>query len=145
MNHIVKKSITVTLIYVFLILSLLGCRTATLQEQGDNKADTETSEINTGNTGKPMKLKLLGPTNANRYIKFEEREEYPVWKELEKLIEKYNLELEYEIVPREQYSVIIQTRMASASNLPDIANLYGIDDITALPMHAYRLISLIHC
>ena len=140
MKHIVKKSITVALIFVFLILSLIGCGTSTPQKKGDDGTDTETLKISTDNTEKPMKLKLLGPTNANRYIKFEEREEYPVWQELEKLIEKYNLELEYEIVPREQYGVVIQTRMASASNLPDIANLYGIDDITALNFAQQKII-----
>jgi len=42
------------------------------------------------------------------------------------------LELEFEIVPVEQYPVVIQTRLASASNLPDIATISQLDDTTAL-------------
>lgn len=84
--------------------------------------------------GKIHKLKLLGKEGGNQYLKFREREEYPVWRELQKLLDEAGLELEYELVSNEQYEVVIQTRMASAANLPDIANISPLDDTTALTL-----------
>ncbi|WP_068782162.1 extracellular solute-binding protein [Paenibacillus sp. GM2] len=78
------------------------------------------------------KLKLLGPTGSNKYIKFEDRDKYPVWTEVDKMIQEAGLELEYELVPNEQYKVVIQTRMASGSSLPDIVNISQLDNTTVL-------------
>ncbi|NSW91016.1 MAG: extracellular solute-binding protein [Firmicutes bacterium] len=93
--------------------------------------ETATKDLTT-KSKEPMKLKILGPSGANKFVKFEEREEYPVWHETEKLFKAANLELEFEIVPREQYQVVLQTLMASASDLPDIANLTALNNTTAL-------------
>ena len=73
-------------------------------------------------------LKILGPDPGNQYIKFSEREEYKVWDLLQDLLKENGLELDLEAVPKDQYDVVIQTRMASTS-LPDIANLTPIDEI----------------
>lgn len=103
----------------------------------DNKTvnnDVDQGNDATGDSGekKTHKLKLLGPEGGNQYIKFAEREEYPVWQELQKLLDDAGLELEYELVPNEQYAVVVQTRMASAVDLPDIVNISPLDDMTAL-------------
>lgn len=131
------------LIVLSLLITLLVAILPACNNKGDGdgqvslpKDQTEQTDGKKGQKGesedKPTKLKLLGPSGSNKFIKFEDREKYPIWKELSTLIEAANLELEYEIVPREQYDVVIQTRMASADNLPDIANISLLADTTAL-------------
>ena len=78
-------------------------------------------------------LKILGPDPGNPDIKYSERDEYEVWHALEDLMTKNGLNLEIETVPSDQYTVVIQTRMAS-SNLPDIANCSNIDDASLLTL-----------
>ncbi|MCU6709104.1 extracellular solute-binding protein [Paenibacillus sp. J5C_2022] len=79
-----------------------------------------------------VKLNLLGPGKTHKQIKFEEREKYPVWQETIKLFDEAGLDLAYEIVPNEQYSVVIKTRMATGSDLPDIVNISRLDNTTVL-------------
>ncbi|GGE02100.1 extracellular solute-binding protein [Paenibacillus nasutitermitis] len=78
------------------------------------------------------KLRLLGPANTSRFIKFDDREKYPVWTELDKMLTHAGLDPDYELVPNEQYSVVIKTRMASGSKLPDIVNISALDNTTVL-------------
>ena len=44
----------------------------------------------------------------------------------------HGVAVEMEIVPRDQYKVTIQTRMASANDLPDFANITDLDATTRL-------------
>jgi len=78
------------------------------------------------------KLRLLGPAKASKYIKFEDREKYPVWTETSKLFDEAGLQLDFEMVPKEQYDVVIKTRMASGAGLPDIVNISALDNTTVL-------------
>ena len=93
--------------------------------QGQESSDSSTEELHT--------LKILGPDPGNKYIKYEEREEYEVWQALQELAKEYGLNLELEVVPSDQYQVVVQTRMAS-SDLPDIVNVSVIDDSSLLSM-----------
>lgn len=81
---------------------------------------------------KVSKLKLLGPQGSNKYIRFDDRDKYPVWKEVDKMFTDAGLQLDYELVPAEQYKVTVQTRMASGSALPDIVNISNLDNTTVL-------------
>ncbi|PYI56668.1 ABC transporter substrate-binding protein [Paenibacillus flagellatus] len=96
--------------------------------------DSSSGEGATGGqtAAEPAKLRLLGPAGTNKYIKFEDRNNYPVWKEVEKMLAEANLQPEYELVPNEQYSVVIKTRLASGSKLPDIVNVSALDNTTLL-------------
>lgn len=67
-----------------------------------------------------QRLTMLVPNNTNQYIKFDEREDYPVWQELKALFAQKGLELEFEVVPADQYPTTLQTRIASGTDLPDI-------------------------
>ena len=53
---------------------------------------------------------MLVPNNTNQYIKFDEREDYPVWQELKALFAQKGLELG-EVVPADQYPTTLQTRI----------------------------------
>lgn len=76
------------------------------------------------------KLKLLGAHNGGEI--WDNRENYDVWGIWQEMLKENNLELEYEMVTGEQYPTVIQTRMSSGSNLPDIANVSPLDDAMLL-------------
>jgi putative aldouronate transport system substrate-binding protein len=119
-----KKSFILALLLASIIASsLAGC---------NSKKSTSSGGDNNQVADKPSKLHALGRGRTNKFIKFDEREQYPVWKEVQKLLNEAKVELEYEIVPFEQYEVVIKTRMASGSNLPDIANVSNLDNTTVL-------------
>lgn len=129
MNRNFKKVALFMLVTMLLLSTVIGCG-STVKEGGDtSQSGTVTSSTGTESVKveAPVKLKLLGPSRTNSFLKFEDREKYPVWQELQKMIKEANLELEYEIVPFEQYNVVIQTRMASATNLPDIVNISALE------------------
>ncbi|MCM3747001.1 ABC transporter substrate-binding protein [Paenibacillus pasadenensis] len=120
-----KRSITCTLAFAMALAAAAGCSNG---NEPDNNAETASAPKNES----ASKLKLLGPTKANKFVKFDDREQYPVWQEVDKMFDGAGLDLEYELVPNEQYDVVIKTRMASGSSLPDIVNLSALDDTTVL-------------
>ena len=77
---------------------------------------------------------MLVPNNTNQYIKFDEREDYPVWQELKALFAQKGPELEFEVVPADQYPTTLQTRIASGTDLPDIVCLTPFDDAAAMDL-----------
>lgn len=131
------KSLIVLLIVMSLMFTTVACGN---KEQGQDATSDKTDQTQEEQTdkdekedqsGESRKLHLLGPDRGGD-IKFADREKYPVWEELQKLIDAQNLDLEYEVVPAEQYEVVIQTRMAAAKDLPDIVNVSPLDDTTVL-------------
>lgn len=122
-----KKSFLTAMAAVLLIGSATACSSS------GNKTEENGDTASTGSSGQQSsKLRLLGPAGANKYIKFEDREKYPVWKEVSKLFDSAGLQLDYEMVPNEQYSVVIKTRMATGADLPDIVNISALDNTTVL-------------
>ncbi|MFC5407414.1 extracellular solute-binding protein [Cohnella soli] len=125
-----KKPALFSLATVVLLAGVTAC--------SNNKNDAKPEENADSSQGSPSssqqvsEVKLLGPSNGNKYIKFEERDKYPVWKELDKLFSGAGLQLDYEFVPREQYDTVIKTRMAAGSSLPDIVNISALDNTTVL-------------
>lgn len=118
-----KRWSALTLAALLAVLSLTACN-------DDKKADSGDGASQSAN--EPAKLRLLGPAGTNKYIKFEDREKYPVWQEVQKMLDAARLQPEYELVPNEQYNVVIKTRMASGSKLPDIVNVSALDNTTLL-------------
>lgn len=99
-------------------------------------ASTEKVSISSeaaANSGEAKTLKILAPLGENPEILFADREQYPVWQEFQKILDANGIKLEFETVPTaEQYKVVVQTRLASASDLPDIVNISPVDNTTAL-------------
>lgn len=121
-----KKTIAILLASLLVISSILtGCG-------GTKKTDGGDKDASKKETTEKMKLHVFGPAKTSKYIKFDERDKYPVWKEVQKMIDEANLDIEYELVPAEQYDVVIKTKMASGSGLPDIVNISALDNTTAL-------------
>ncbi|NOU85579.1 extracellular solute-binding protein [Paenibacillus sp. LMG 31460] len=118
-----KKAFLLTMTAAVPIAAMTACSTDEKPKDGVSPASP---------AQQTSKLKLLGPTRVNKFIKFDDREKYPVWKEFDKLFSGAGLQLDYELVPNEQYSVVIKTRMASGSSLPDIVNISALDNTTVL-------------
>jgi ABC-type glycerol-3-phosphate transport system substrate-binding protein len=118
-----RKWIAMTVAAVLTMIPLAAC----------NDKDAKSGEAGSGaNANEPVKLNMLGPSGSNKYIRFDDREKYPVWKEVQKMLNEANLQPVYELVPNEQYNVVIKTRMASGSKLPDIVNVSALDNTTLL-------------
>ena len=105
MKKWLKRSLAVAMMATMMASSLVGCtgKTTSSGDTTEGKTDGGTT------TPKVHTLKLLGQEGGNQFIKFEDREQYPVWQELQKLLDAANLKLEYELVPREQYKAGIQS------------------------------------
>lgn len=96
-----------------------------------SKVPTE-EKANQPEVAETHKITILAPNNNNPEIKFDEREEYPVWQELKKLFAEKQLEIEFELIAPDQYEVVSQTRIGAANNLPDMMNLSSFSDEAAL-------------
>lgn len=132
-----KRMAIFTLITVLLLSTFLTACGGKKTEGTSGKEDTNNTSSNTSSeqgkeTTAKRKLHLLGPNTSNKYIKFEEKEKYEVWGHIQKFLDEANLDLEYELVPAEQYEVVVKTRMASGTDLPDIVNITQLDNTTVL-------------
>ncbi|MBE9916092.1 extracellular solute-binding protein [Paenibacillus donghaensis] len=125
-----KRSLMSMVAVVLVIGSVTACGSGSSNNGGGTKKEEAGGTASTDKQA--SKLKLLGPQGSNKYIKFDDRDKYPVWKEVDKMFTDAGLDLEYEMVPAEQYKVVIQTRMASGSSLPDIVNISALDNTTVL-------------
>lgn len=122
-----KKFCSLFLVVLMVLTVLTAC-----SPSGGGK-DT-TAPVDGSGTTKVHKLKVLGPVEVSRDIKFEEREEYPIWHKLNDMFKAKNLEITYETVPSDQYSVVIQTRLASLSDLPDLVNVSTVGNTAVLAL-----------
>lgn len=66
--------------------------------------------------------------------KFIDREQYPVWDAFVKLCDEYNLKIEWEVIPADQYEMTAQTRIAAANDMPDFLCLTRMDNIQAVKL-----------
>ena len=130
-----KKPMALCLSAALSLSVLGGCGSTGGSSDGTVGAARNGTEKTAGSdTPKTHKLKLLGQQGNNQFLKFAEREEYPVWQEVQKLLDGAGLQLDYELVANEQYKVVVLTRMAAGTNLPDIVNISPLDDATALTL-----------
>lgn len=97
-----------------LLLALLMSLSLTGQGYSEGAGDVKTVRVLTMDPG-------------NQFIRWEDRAEYPVWQAVERLFAEAGIKLEVELVASEQYEVVIQTRMAAASSLPDIVDVSPLD------------------
>ncbi len=104
------------------------------------ESNSEESENTTVSPKEKKLIKVLTPESSNGKFKLVEREQYPIWKEFEKLLDQYGLELDLEVVNREQYKNTIQTRLNSSTDLPDFANIGSISQSNIAEMGKRGLI-----
>jgi putative aldouronate transport system substrate-binding protein len=76
-------------------------------------------------------LKLMGSVDTELW---DTRDKQPAWQAVEKLLAAKGLALEFEAVSSEQYTQVLQTRTATASDLPDLINISSMDSTTAVSL-----------
>lgn len=85
-------------------------------------------------------ITVLGKDRRFDCAPFSDRDQYPAWQAVEKLLSDAGVTCEFELVPKEQYPTVIKTRMAAASDLPDVVNLTDLSDQEVLDMGAQGLL-----
>lgn len=121
--------------------TMAGCQggQGTAQPESGGKVLTESQQAGKGGEEeKDTELRtitILGQENHYfaQGLLAEEREEYECWQRFEEELAKRNIRLEIEVVSRDQFQTVVQTRIASGK-LPDIMNISCLDDMTALEL-----------
>ncbi|MEG0692662.1 MAG: hypothetical protein RR444_06235, partial [Oscillospiraceae bacterium] len=113
---------------------LVSCNNAPSGDTTGSK--TPESNAESAEAPKIHKLKMLGKEDwqTATYVSWEDKKDFKSWQLWEEALKTRNIELEYELIVKEQYPTAIQTRMASGVDLPDIVNLTPLDDPTALSL-----------
>lgn len=105
--------------------------------QSSSSSLPESSNTSTDNSGgqetaEPVTIRIMDKHRLETYYNYNDREDFPAFDLYEKELEKRGIILQKELVANEQYGTVVQTRMAAASDLPDLINLTPLDDVTAL-------------
>ena len=101
---------------------------SSLPESSNSSTDTSGGQ----ETAEPVTIRIMDKHRLETYYNYNDREDFPAFDLYEKELEKRGIILEKELVANEQYGTVVQTRMAAASDLPDLINLTPLDDVTAL-------------
>lgn len=101
---------------------------SSLPESSNSSSDTSGGQ----ETAEPVTIRIMDKHRLETYYNYNDREDFPAFDLYEKELEKRGIILEKELVANEQYGTVVQTRMAAASDLPDLINLTPLDDVTAL-------------
>ncbi len=126
---------------VGILAGIILCATAFTGCSGNDSGGKENSSGIVSNTEtKVHKISIMGPESAPLPYKFENRDKFEVWKQIEAMFSEENIMLSFEPVSQEQYPVVSQTRLASGSKLPDIVMLGLMDEIAALDLAKQKVI-----
>lgn len=96
---------------------------------GNNNATSNDGTTAEASNGEVRTLKVLG---SDTHTTWDTRENQASFKVLQELLAKSNLNIEFEVVANEQYTQVLQTRMATAMDLPDMVRLNELDTSSIL-------------
>ena len=116
-----RKAIALLLAGLLAGLSLAGCGGAPA-EPGSSAPAPGGEESAPQGDGKHV-ITVMGKDRRYDVAPFSDRDSYPVWQEVEKLLAANGVTCEFELIPKEQYATVLQTRLAAASDLPDVISL----------------------
>ena len=85
-------------------------------------------------------LKIMGTEGWAPCTDWNEVGEYSAFKTLQGWLDEAKLDVEWEVIAAEQYPVILQTRLASGNDLPDIVKVHTLDDAALLALAEQGLI-----
>ena len=133
-----KKLIALLLAVVMVLGLFAACGTKPVET-------TEAPKATQGNTDKTPEatdapeveshtLHCLVPYNPTIPLDFADRDSYNYWKVFTGILAEEGLTLELELVPNDQFTTVVQTRLASGTDLPDYACISGLDLPTAQNM-----------
>jgi ABC-type glycerol-3-phosphate transport system substrate-binding protein len=135
-----KKILSILCLVLCTVLIFAACANtgSTTPDPTKTPDSTKAPEATVAPTQEPEakvhKLRIMGPSSFANFVNWDDRENYASWKLFEEHLKERNIELEYDWIVPEQYTTVIQTRMAGAVDLPDIANISPLDDMTAISL-----------
>lgn len=135
------KKMTALLLCGMLAASLAGCQSgggnsssgSSTPAPSSSAPSSQSTPSSQGGTEGHV-ITVLGKDRRYDCAPFSDRDSYPVWQEVEKLLAEAGVTCEFELVPKEQYATVIKTRMAAASDLPDVVGLTDLTDQEVLDM-----------
>ena len=125
------RYLSVTLAVLLMMGVLSACATSPQTTGSSNKNKSKGSNQAADKAGSKT-IHIMGPETGNPHIHFKDREKYSSWKEFQKLFKEKGLNPKFEVVANDQYQTTLQTRMASATDMPDFLNVTGLGDDTIL-------------
>lgn len=118
-----------------LSLFLVGCLAAGTLAGCGGKSNSGDSQSGSDQASSDFsKLKILGTEGWAPCNDWNEVEEYSAYQILKSKLDDAKLDIDWEVVAPEQYSVILQTRFASGKDLPDIAKAHTMDDAALMAL-----------
>lgn len=133
-----KKRFSTRMSLIALLLVAVMLFSACSQQSNTSSSSQSGSDSSQSNSSseevKVHKLKLMGKSPDTDIIKWDEKENFPGWNYFIEEMAKLNFELEFEVIMPDQYSVVLQTRMAAKKDLPDILYMGDMDDASALAL-----------
>ncbi len=123
MKQILKRSLA-AMLGATMVLGAAAC--------GGGGADKPNETNSSGD--EVLKIKIMGPDTTYGKFSMNDREDMNVWKALEDVFADYGLAPEFEVIANEQYETVLQTRTATATDLPDFLNVAALGDPSLLEM-----------
>lgn len=100
------------------------------QAGSENSGDNNPAEDGDGISH----LKIMGTEGWAPCTDWSEVGEYHAFKTLQGWLDDAKLDIEWEVVTTEQYPVILQTRLSSGSDLPDIVKVHSLNEEALLKL-----------
>lgn len=129
-----KSKVLLTCLTLLLALTLMLSACSPTATQAPTSAASAVSATPAATEAAPTepavrKLKIMGSVDTELW---ETKDKQPAWQAVEKLLEAKGLALDFEAISSEQYTQVLQTRTATASDLPDLINISTMDSTTAV-------------
>ncbi len=137
-----KKTLAMLLVVIMVIGMFAGCvqtqtdPTTTAKPNNDTPGTTTTLE----QIPEELTLKIMVSNELQGNLDFHDRENWNVWPAFEAMCEKYNLNIEFQIIEKDQYATQLTMALAGdASEMPDAVWLGGEDIMsTAMRVEAIQ-------
>ena len=131
-KYAIVKSVGILLLSILLLAGILaGCTQTPPVSENDDSEEPQTSSEPSENADEHH-LTVMGRDRRYDEVPFADRDQYPTWQAVEKLLADNGVFTEFELIPTEQYDTVLQTRLAAANDLPDIVNLGNTSDTDAV-------------
>lgn len=102
--------------------------------KSSRSAGGASSQVNDTGNQQTHKLKIMGTEGWAPCNNWDEAPEYSSFKILQSWLDEAGLEVTWEVIASDQYSVILQTRLSSGSDLPDLAKVSPMDTASLLSL-----------
>ena len=102
----------ILLLTILMMAGIFGCsQTPPVSEDDGSKEQNATSGPSDAAGSSEHHLTVMGRDRRFDEVPFADRDQYPTWKAVEKLLSDNGVFCEFELIPTEQYDTVLQTRL----------------------------------